>query len=119
MGIKLQKGLSQDSDKASKDANLLAGDAILNYRTVASFGHENQIINDYDSMLEGPVNVAKSKSHSIGFIFGFTQFIQYGVPSLLYYTAALFIDHGYTPFSDADKLFTAIFAMMMGAMASG
>ena len=41
MGIKLQKGLSEDSDAASKEANLLAGDAILNYRTVAAFGYED------------------------------------------------------------------------------
>eukprot|EP00347_Sterkiella_histriomuscorum_P015933 403355132 len=119
MGIKLQKGLSEDSDLASKEANLLAGDAILNYRTVAAFGYEDQIVKDYDSLLEGPVNVAKKKSHSIGLTFGFTQFIQYGVPALLYYTGGLFIDKGYTPATDADKLFTAIFAMMMGAMASG
>jgi ABC-type transport system involved in Fe-S cluster assembly fused permease/ATPase subunit len=38
--VKFQKNLSQSSDKASKEANVLAGDAILNYRTVASFGNE-------------------------------------------------------------------------------
>ncbi|CDW88003.1 abc transporter family protein [Stylonychia lemnae] len=119
MTIKLQKGLSEDSDAASGDANLLAGDAILNYRTVASFGYETQIVKDYDQLLQGPVNVAIKKSHSIGFFFGFSQFVQYGTPSLLYYTGALFIDNGYTSFQDADKIFTAIFAMMMGAMAAG
>ncbi len=41
-----------------KDANLLAGDAIINYRTVASFANEDQILKDYDRMLEGPVQVA-------------------------------------------------------------
>lgn len=38
MNAKFQAGLSSDSDAASKEANLLAGDAIINYRTVASFG---------------------------------------------------------------------------------
>jgi len=41
MNAKFQAGLSQDSDNASKEANLLAGDAIINYRTVASFGYED------------------------------------------------------------------------------
>lgn len=41
MNAKFQAGLSSDSDDASKEANLLAGDAILNYRTVASFGYED------------------------------------------------------------------------------
>eukprot|EP00347_Sterkiella_histriomuscorum_P022139 403331544 len=119
MGMKLQKGFSEDSDQALKEANLLAGDAILNYRTVAAFGYEDQIVKDYDSLLEGPVQIAKKNSHKIGLSFGFTQFIQYGVPALLYYAGGLFIDNGYTPATDADKLFTAILAMMMGAMASG
>lgn len=32
--------MSNAEDDAFKDADLLAGDAITNYRTVASFGHE-------------------------------------------------------------------------------
>ena len=32
--------MSEASDVAYKEANLLAGDAINNYRTVASFAHE-------------------------------------------------------------------------------
>jgi hypothetical protein len=35
-------------ENAYKDANLLAGDAILNNRTVASFGHDYIIVNQYD-----------------------------------------------------------------------
>ena len=41
------------------------------------------------------------------------------MPSLIYYCGGLFVDHGYVPFQDVDKLFIAIMAMMMGAMASG
>lgn len=37
MGAKFQQGLSVDSEENQKQANLLAGDAIMNYRTVASF----------------------------------------------------------------------------------
>ena len=32
--------MSKSSDNASKEANVLCGDAILNYKTVASFGYE-------------------------------------------------------------------------------
>ncbi len=31
-----------------KEANILAGDAIKNYKTVASFGHHDVIIKEYD-----------------------------------------------------------------------
>jgi ABC-type transport system involved in Fe-S cluster assembly fused permease/ATPase subunit len=46
--------MSSDSDSKMKEANLLAGDLILNYRTVASFANEDQLINDYLMLLEGP-----------------------------------------------------------------
>lgn len=41
MNIKFQSGMSSDTDAAAKDATLLAGDSILNYRTVASFANED------------------------------------------------------------------------------
>ena len=44
---KMQAGMSEFDKDAYKDANLLAGDAINNYRTVASFGHDYLIIKQY------------------------------------------------------------------------
>jgi len=41
LNAKFSAGLSKDIDSSSKDANLLSGDAILNYKTVASFGNED------------------------------------------------------------------------------
>ena len=35
----------------TQDANLLAGDAINNYRTVASFANEEAIIQKYEEMI--------------------------------------------------------------------
>ena len=70
---------------------MLAGDSIINYRTVASFANEDQIINDYARMLDGPVQVAVKKCHLMGLTFGFSQFVQYGVYALLYYVSALFM----------------------------
>jgi ABC-type transport system involved in Fe-S cluster assembly fused permease/ATPase subunit len=42
--IKFQKKLSEGSNDTVNEANVLAGDAILNYRTVASFSNAKQII---------------------------------------------------------------------------
>jgi ABC-type transport system involved in Fe-S cluster assembly fused permease/ATPase subunit len=47
--------LSKSSDEAAKEANILAGDAIQNYRTVASFGSDDELIADYHRLLDGPV----------------------------------------------------------------
>jgi len=61
MGAKFQQGLSVESENSHKFANLLAGDAIMNYRTVASFAHEKQIVNDYRILLEAPKKLAVRK----------------------------------------------------------
>lgn len=112
--------MSASSDAASKDANLLAGDALLNYKTVVSFAREEQLIKDYERLLQGPVDIAKRKAHSISLIFGFSQFTQYGVFAALYYFGALFITKSDDPTSGQNvvNVFTAIFAMMFGAMGS-
>jgi hypothetical protein len=41
-------------------------------------------------MLDGPVVVATKKCHLIGFVFGFSQFVQYAVFAVLYYFGAVF-----------------------------
>ena len=41
---KFQAGYSEVDEEAYKDANLLAGDSILNYRTVASLAHDDMIV---------------------------------------------------------------------------
>ena len=93
MNAKFQQGMSADTDEAMKEANLLAGDSIVNYRTVASFANEDQILRDYDRMLEEPVKIATRKCHVMGITFGFSQFVQYGVYALMFYVSALFLQN--------------------------
>jgi ABC-type multidrug transport system fused ATPase/permease subunit len=46
INAKLQSGGMSDPNETSyKDANLLAGDAIANYRTLQSFAHNEVILN--------------------------------------------------------------------------
>lgn len=75
INAKFQAGLSEFDEKAFKDANLLAGDAIMNYRTVASFAHDNIIIKEYDAYLDPPTQKAIKRGHIIGLSFGLAQFI--------------------------------------------
>lgn len=62
-------------EEAYKDANLLAGDSINNYRTVASFGYDNLLIEQYRKYIDLPTTTAIRKAHCIGFWFGFSQFV--------------------------------------------
>ena len=64
--------MSHDTEEAMKQANLLAGDSIINYRTVASFANEDQIVRDFDQLLDNPVKTSTKKSHIMGVTFGFS-----------------------------------------------
>jgi ABC-type multidrug transport system fused ATPase/permease subunit len=75
INAKFQAGFTNSDEDAYKDANLLAGDSIINYRTVASFAHDEIIIEEYDKYLEGPLKRGVKKAHIIGASFGFSQFV--------------------------------------------
>lgn len=49
--MKFMQGLTEDSNELLKEANLLCGDAIINYKTVQSFGFEEEIVKVYDEFL--------------------------------------------------------------------
>ncbi len=117
INTKFQSGYSNDDEDAYKKANLLAGDTILNYRTVASFGHDYLIIKEYDKMVEEPLQQSFKKAQTIGFWFGFSQFVQNAVFALLYWAGAKFqVSQGT---QDGANIFIATFAMMFGSFAAG
>lgn len=64
--------MSEDTSNHYKEANLLAGDSIMNYRTVASFANEQQILEDYKGLLKGPLDKISKDAHILGGIFGFS-----------------------------------------------
>lgn len=117
INAKFQQGMSDFDQAAFKDANLLAGDAITNYRTVSSFGYDDLLLKEYDRLIEIPLKTNLRKAHCIGFWFGFSQFVQYGVFALLYWAGAMFSYHD--PSTSGEDVFLATFAMMFGAFAAG
>lgn len=64
--------MADNNDNAYKQANILAGDAILNYRTVAGLATDKQIVQTYDEYLELPMKAQLRKANVIGFWFGFS-----------------------------------------------
>lgn len=54
INAKFYNGMTNIDDKAYKDANLLASDAIINYRTVAGLASDKSIVKTYAKYIEGP-----------------------------------------------------------------
>jgi ABC-type transport system involved in Fe-S cluster assembly fused permease/ATPase subunit len=70
MGAKRTSGLGNNIEESQSAANLLAGDAILNYRTVISFAHDEKIVQDYLSLLIAPQKEVIKSSHITGILYG-------------------------------------------------
>jgi ABC-type multidrug transport system fused ATPase/permease subunit len=117
INTKFQSGYSSNDEDSYKKANLLAGDTILNYKTVASFGYDYLIIKEYDKMVEEPIKESFKKAQIIGFWYGFSQFIQNAVFALLYWSGAKFqVEQGS---QDGANISIATFAIMLGSFAAG
>lgn len=117
INAKFQQGMTNFDEAAFKDANLLAGDAITNYRTVASFGYDNLLVKEYERLISFPLKTNLKKAHCIGFWFGFSQFVQNAVFATLYWVGARFSYDD--PNTSGEDVFLATFAMMFGAFAAG
>lgn len=112
------KGLQNAQEKNYRNANILVSDSILNYLTVASFGHEEIIVSKTMKFLKE--NVVKSffKNQLIGVIVGFSDFVQYAVYMVVFWSAGAFIRDSKVA-TEATDIFTAIFVIMFGAYSAG
>lgn len=93
---------------------MLAGDAIMNYRTVLSFGEEEKIVQLYQSLLMTGVSTSVGNLHKTGFALGFSQFMQNVVFAFLFWAGMKILINSNGDI-DPQDLFIAIFAMMFGA----
>lgn len=110
--------MANESNDNYKDANLLVGDTITNYRTVASFAHNELILQRYQDYLLIPYQKGLKKSHQIGITFGFSQFVQFATFATLFYAASQFLKNltiGLDTLTESENMFIALFSMMFGA----
>jgi len=120
-------GVSEINEK-QKEANLLCGDAIVNYKTVQSFGHEDLIAKKYESYLKPSQDMVVKEQVKAGIAFGFNNFLTYMVMAMMFYLggkileAYIYVDietgeavMGINP----EHVFIALFAMMFGASHAG
>jgi ABC-type multidrug transport system fused ATPase/permease subunit len=107
----------EDGKKALAEANLLCGDAIVNYKTVQSFGHEELVVQKYVDMLI-PIKAGSVCGHiMVGVGYGFTQFMQFAIFAGLFWFGAFFMERD--PGTSSKDVFIAMFAIMFGAQQMG
>nr|AOQ25828.1 ABC transporter B family member 1 [Moneuplotes crassus] len=114
--VQLQTGFTESQEGSLKKANLLLSDAISNYKTVASFGHEYLLTDILRKNLQEPLRKGAIKSHLAGFVFGWSNFVQNVVMGLLFFLGAVYIRYDG---ADQENCFLAIFVLMFAAWGAG
>lgn len=109
-------GFSEQSGEAYKDSANLIMEAMINIRTVTSFGVENTFSAKYAKLLEKPFKLAIKSGNLAGFLFGASQLVMFVIFALVFYIGTLFVRKFQLDFVD---VFTAIYALIFAAMTAG
>lgn len=107
----------KSKDKTVLSPELLANDAINNYRTVAGFSLQRGIVDQYCQLLLPEYNTAKRNSHIAGVVYGYSKFIENSAIAIILYFGTLIMLNDDD--LDGEKVFIAIFAMIFGAFGAG
>ncbi|XP_030541530.1 ABC transporter B family member 13-like isoform X2 [Rhodamnia argentea] len=102
------KGFGGDYSSAYSRATSLAREAIANIRTVAAFGAEDRISNQFASELAQPNKQALVRGHISGFGYGISQFFAFCSYSLGLWYASVLIKHNESNFGDILKSFMVL-----------
>lgn len=92
IGMEFEKGLDGASSEKEKDANLLIGDAINNFKTVQSFAHEELIVARYREFVKSVYTNGIGKHIKSGISYGFSQFIVFMIFGLLFYIGGWIVE---------------------------
>ncbi|EOA39501.1 hypothetical protein CARUB_v10008108mg [Capsella rubella] len=102
------KGFGGDYTRAYSRATSLAREAIVNIRTVAAFGAENQISEQFACELSIPTKNALLKGHISGFGYGLSQCLAYCSYSLGLWYISVLMKRKETNFEDSIKSFMVL-----------
>ena len=115
-------GINELDDKKShaKQAELLVADVISNYKTVASFGHDHIIINEFEGLLEHKMALDVKNGKIFGLSWGISQAVTNGVFGALYLASGeLYYAYPDYEYMQVDRLYIAMFCLLFGAFTAG
>lgn len=126
--LKMHYGLANQQGETQKEANLLSGDAIANFKTIQSFGHEDKIMEKYNELVAPSYELTKKENVTSGIAFGITNFINFIMMGVMFWVAGVIMRNspvlpaggaqtqGDGNLSiDPGSVFLSVFALMFGA----
>ncbi|KAL4570475.1 hypothetical protein LXL04_026130 [Taraxacum kok-saghyz] len=110
------KGYGGDLSKAYLKANMLAGEAVSNIRTVAAFCSENKVLDLYSRELVGPSKQSFNRGQIAGLFYGVSQFFIFSSYGLALWYGSVLMEKGLSGFKSVMKSFMILIvtALAMG-----
>lgn len=116
MQAQFNQGFSADTDGPYQESVAFVAEAVNNMRTVASFGNEEKLLENYSKKLEIPLKGAVKRGNLSGIAFGLSQFCNFGIYAAVFYIGAIFmrdIELGF------QEMLQSIFGIMFAAFGTG
>lgn len=110
------KGYGMDLNKAYLKANMLAGEAVSNIRTVAAFCSEEKVVNLYARELIEPSKSSFRRGQVAGILYGVSQFFIFSSYGLALWYGSTLMEKGLCGFKSVMKSFMVLIvtALAMG-----
>ena len=115
MNIKQAEGSDEKSDD-SKMSAILASDSITNYKTVASFGHEELLLNEFNAINMRKAHVDRKAAYWYALALGVSTGVQNLVFAIFYFsTGELLYAYPDTKALSYENMYIAMFIFIFGA----
>jgi hypothetical protein len=109
------RGFAEDT---AKNADRLASDAIANYKTIQSFGCDEEIVEEFVALLAPSVDMDVKAGYKFGLYFGLSQVLTNGVFVTIYQVMSyLMVNFSETsPLCWPEPMFIAMYTIVYGGM---
>ncbi|XP_056855659.1 ABC transporter B family member 10 [Raphanus sativus] len=110
------QGYGVNLNKAYLKANMLAGEAISNIRTVAAFCAEDKVLELYSNELQEPSERSFRRGQTAGILYGVSQFFIFSSYGLALWYGSVLMGQGLSSFESVMKTFMVLIvtALVMG-----
>ena len=112
----LNKKGTEAGDDDYQESVAFASEAVNNMRTVASFGNEHKLFENYSKKLDGPLKVALKTAQLSGAALGGGHIVNLGVIALTFYVGTIFMRDYNIGFLN---LFMSIMAILISSTSAG
>ncbi|KAG2428639.1 hypothetical protein HXX76_011345 [Chlamydomonas incerta] len=112
--LKFHTGFSSDADKLYAGANQMVTEAFSSIRVIHAYNLQGFIAGQYEKMISHANGLLVRQSNVSGLSFAYSNFVMFGMYSLIIYFMGQEINHGWTDFNDSLKAFMSILLAAMG-----